>query len=78
MPPNIKDALADTMAIQDMKVDTNKFWIVDKVIPREMLGRGVWSVEKYIHENTSATLDAQQATGGVAPGCQQDRAKRLG
>ena len=70
LPAKIADAVADGGEVDDLSLDRARFFVIDKVIPRDKLGKNVWTVSKYMAMSTSAAIACPEddlpppATGG--------------
>ena len=64
LPPAAADALVPEDQLVDMElqggatVDSEAYYIVDQVVPREVLGKGVQSLEIYVMNSTRLALPA--------------------
>ena len=60
LPPKILDAcVADESEIlegQSLSVDRDKYYVIDKVIERNLLGKSVWTVKSYVDVGASCNL----------------------
>ena len=70
LPAKIADAVADGGEVDDLSPDRARFFNINKVIPRDKLGKNVWTVSKYMAMSTSAAITCPEndlpppATGG--------------
>ena len=56
LPAKIADAVVDAGDAEDLQVDRSKFFVIDKVVAREHLGKQVWTVSKYMAMDTRCAL----------------------
>ena len=60
LPHHISDAIVEPVNCRNIKVDRERFHIVDMVIPRQDLGKNVWRVSNYLQTATSGVTGSDQ------------------
>ena len=60
LPCHISDAIVDPVSCRNIRVDRERFHIVDMIIPRQDLGKNVWRVSNYLQTATSGVTGSDQ------------------
>ena len=67
LPQRIADARIDVSGWIKLQVDKEAYYIIDQCIPRDLLGKGVSTVSRFMTANTQGILEGGEPNTAIAP-----------